>query len=74
MPYVNIKITREGGTTADQKAALMKGVSDLLRDVLGKDPRTTFVVIDEVELENWGIGGLPVPAYRASLRDTKQPG
>lgn len=68
MPYVNIKITREGETTPAQKAALIKGTSDLLRDVLGKDPRTTFVVIDEVDLESWGIGGLPVPAYRATLR------
>jgi 4-oxalocrotonate tautomerase len=65
MPYVNIKITREGGTTPEQKTALIKGVSDVLRDVLNKDPRTTFVVIDEVDLENWGIGGMAVPEYRA---------
>lgn len=64
MPFVNIKITREGGTTAAQKAALIRGVSDLLQDALGKDPATTFVVIDEVELEDWGVGGLPVPEYR----------
>ena len=67
MPYVNIKITREGNVTPGQKAELIKGTSDLLQRVLGKDPRTTFVVIDEVELESWGIGGLPVPAYRATL-------
>lgn len=64
MPYVNIQITREGGTTPDQKAALIRGATDLLRDVLGKAPATTVVVIDEVEMENWGIGGLPVEAYR----------
>ncbi|GIG60069.1 tautomerase [Longispora fulva] len=64
MPYVNIRITREGGTTAEQKAALIGGVTDLLRDVLDKNPATTFVVIDEVELENWGVGGLPVADYR----------
>ncbi len=64
MPYVNIKITREGDTTAAQKAALIKGVTDLLRDVLGKSPATTVVVIDEVDMENWGIGGLPVETYR----------
>ena len=63
MPYVNIKITREGAT-AEQKARLIKGVTDLLVDVLGKDPRTTVVVIDEVPLEDWGIGGLPVEEYR----------
>lgn len=64
MPYVNIKITREGGTTAQQKAALIGGVTDLLAKVLGKSPATTTVVIDEVELDHWGIGGLPVAEYR----------
>ncbi len=64
MPYVNIKITREGGTTPEQKAALIKGVTDVLVTVLDKSPATTFVVVDEVELENWGIGGLPVNEYR----------
>lgn len=64
MPYVNIKITRENGTTPAQKAALIRGVTDLLRDVLSKSPATTFVVIDEVDLDNWGVGGLPVPEYR----------
>jgi 4-oxalocrotonate tautomerase len=73
MPYVNIKVTREGtspgatSTTPEQKAALIKGVSDLLFQVLGKSPDSTFIVIDEVELENWGWGGLPVPAYRKQL-------
>jgi 4-oxalocrotonate tautomerase len=68
MPYVNIKITREGGTTGSQKAALIKGVTDLLATVLGKSPATTVVVIDEVELANWGIGGLPVEEYRQQAR------
>ena len=63
MPYVNIKITREGATPA-QKAALIKGVTGLLVDVLDKNPATTFVVIDEVETEDWGIGGLPVQESR----------
>lgn len=63
MPYVNIKITREGVTT-DQKAELISGVTDLLVRVLDKSPATTFVVIDEVTLEDWGIGGLPVEQYR----------
>jgi 4-oxalocrotonate tautomerase len=64
MPYVNIKVTREGVTPA-QKARLIKGVTDLLAEVLNKDPATTFVVIDEVALEDWGIGGLPVEEFRA---------
>ena len=66
MPYVNIKVT--GGIeapTPEQKAELIKGVTDLLYDVLQKDPATTFVVIDEVAMENWGIGGMPVTEFRA---------
>ena len=63
MPYVNIKITREGATPA-QKAELIKGVTELLQRVLNKNPATTFVVIDEVQLEDWGIGGLPVDEFR----------
>ncbi|SIQ30151.1 4-oxalocrotonate tautomerase [Rhizobium sp. RU20A] len=66
MPYVNIKITREGATT-DQKASLIKGVTDLLVTVLDKNPATTFVVIDEVAMEDWGVGGLPVADYRKTL-------
>jgi 4-oxalocrotonate tautomerase len=65
MPYVNIKITREGATPA-QKADLIAGVTDLLVRVLDKSPATTFVVIDEVAMEDWGIGGLPVAEYRAA--------
>lgn len=66
MPYVNIKITREGAT-AGQKARLIEGVTRLLADVLDKNPATTFVVIDEVDMEDWGIGGLPVAEYRKTL-------
>ena len=66
MPYVNIKITREGATPA-QKAELISGVTDLLVRVLDKNPATTFVVIDEVAMEDWGIGGLPVAEYRQTL-------
>lgn len=69
MPYVNIKVTREGGPdgtgpSQEEKARLISGVTDLLQQVLGKSPATTFVVIDEVDLADWGIGGLPVPEYR----------
>ncbi|MFA5903894.1 MAG: 4-oxalocrotonate tautomerase family protein [Desulfobacula sp.] len=63
MPYVNIKITREGAT-AEQKEKLITGVTNLLADVLGKNPKTTFVVIDEVETDNWGVGGETVTAIR----------
>lgn len=63
MPIVTIQITREG-TTPEQKAALIKGATDLLVEVLNKPPALTFVVIQEVELEDWGVGGLPVAEYR----------
>ena len=63
MPYVNIKITNEGAT-ADQKQQLIEGATQLLVDVLGKNPNTTVVVIDEVETDNWGIGGVPVTELR----------
>lgn len=64
MPYVNIKITREGATAA-QKARLIAGVTELLREVLDKNPATTVVVIDEVDTDNWGIGGETVTVRRA---------
>lgn len=69
MPYVNIKVTKEGGPSGtgpsdEEKVELIKGTTDLLARVLGKNPATTVVVIDEVALEDWGIGGLPVPEFR----------
>ncbi|OGS92623.1 MAG: tautomerase [Gallionellales bacterium GWA2_60_18] len=63
MPYVNIKITEEG-VTSEQKARLIEGVTNLLRDVLGKNPATTIVVIDEVPTDNWGIAGEQVSSRR----------
>lgn len=68
MPYVNIKVTREG-VSKEQKAALIQGVTQLLVDVLHKSPATTMVVIDEVDLDNWGIGGLPVVDFRQAQKD-----
>ncbi len=67
MPYVNIKITREGAT-AEKKAELIEGVTRLLADVLGKNPQTTVVVIDEVDTDNWGIGGESVTVRRKQGR------
>lgn len=66
MPYANIRITRTG-VTREQKSAVIKGVTDVLVKVLGKDPERTFVVIDEVDTENWGIAG-------ESIADRKQRG
>ena len=64
MPFVNIKITKEGATAA-QKAELIKGATDLLKNVLGKNPASTVVVIEEVETDNWGLAGESVTAQRA---------
>ena len=63
MPYVNIKVTKEG-VTAEQKAELIAGVTELLQSVLNKNPATTVVVIDEVDMDNWGIGGEQVTLIR----------
>jgi 4-oxalocrotonate tautomerase len=63
MPYVNIKITEEG-VTPGQKAMLIEGVTNLLKDVLGKNPATTVVVIDEIPTDNWGIGGEQLTSRR----------
>ncbi len=67
MPYVNIKITKTGAT-AEQKAELIKGATDLLQRVLNKNPAMTVVVIDEVETDNWGVGGETVTARNAKSR------
>jgi len=64
MPYVNIKITNEN-VTAEKKAELIQGATELLERVLGKNPQTTVVVIDEVETDNWGIGGETVTVRRS---------
>ena len=56
MPYVKIEVTREG-VSREQKQALVQGVTTLLQQVLGKDPATTFVTIDEIDTDNWGLSG-----------------
>ncbi len=67
MPYVKVKITRDG-VTAAQKAAVITGITQLLKDELGKNPETTFVIIDEVDTDNWGIGGQTVTERRENGR------
>ena len=63
MPFVNIKITNDG-VTSEKKAEVIAGVTKLLQQVLGKNPATTVVVIEEVSTDNWGIGGEQVTARR----------
>ena len=70
MPYVNIKVT--GGSeapSAEQKAELIRGVTELLSHVLNKNPETTVVVIDEIDMDNWGIGGKSVTVRRFEARN-----
>jgi len=64
MPYVNIRVTNEG-VTPEQKLELIEGATDLLSRVLNKDPATTFVIIDEVETDNWGVNRENVTTMRA---------
>ncbi len=74
MPIVTIQVTREGtnpdanSVTAEEKAALIKGASQLLLDVLGKPLDATYVIIEEVETSNWGWGGMPTLEYRRRRR------
>lgn len=67
MPYINIQITRES-MTAEKKAELIAGATELMVRILDKDPALTHVVIDEVELDNWGVGGLSVSAIRKGAK------
>jgi len=70
MPIVTIQVTREGtqpgadSVTAEEKAALIRGATELLQQVLNKPPESTFVVIEEVNTDNWGWGGLPALEFR----------
>ncbi|QPB22524.1 4-oxalocrotonate tautomerase family protein [Rhizobium sp. 007] len=70
MPIVTVQVTREGtipdrnSVTAEEKAAIIKGVSEVLLNVLNKPLESTYVVIEEVDLDNWGWGGLPTVRYR----------
>jgi len=63
MPFVNIKIAGDS-PTKEQKERVIKGVTDVLVKELGKNPATTFVVIEEVPADNWGIGGESVTERR----------
>ncbi|APO78136.1 4-oxalocrotonate tautomerase protein (plasmid) [Rhizobium etli 8C-3] len=79
MPIVTVQVTREGTTadrnsiTAEEKAAIIKGVSEVLLDVLNKPLESTYVVIEEVDLDNWGWGGLPTAQYRARRAPAAKP-
>lgn len=63
MPYVKIEVTREG-VTREQKQILIKGITDLITDTLNKDPHLTHVVIQEIDLDDWGYAGEQVSILR----------
>jgi 4-oxalocrotonate tautomerase len=63
MPYVNVRITKDG-VTAEQKAQIVAEITQTLQRVLGKRPDQTHIVIDEIELDNWGFAGMLVTEYR----------
>jgi 4-oxalocrotonate tautomerase len=63
MPYILIQVTDEG-VTKEQKEAMIAGATELMVNVLNKDPEATFVVIDEVNTDNWGHGGEVVTRRR----------
>ncbi|WEJ19065.1 4-oxalocrotonate tautomerase family protein (plasmid) [Sinorhizobium sp. K101] len=78
MPIVTVQVTREGSApgrdsvTAEEKAAIIRGVSEVLLDVLNKPLESTYVVIEEVDLDNWGWGGLPTVQYRRQRAEAAQ--
>jgi 4-oxalocrotonate tautomerase len=63
MPFVNVKITKDG-VTAEQKAQIVAEITQTLQRVLGKRPEHIHIVIDEVEPENWGYAGMLTTEYR----------
>jgi len=67
MPFVNIKITKDGATV-EQKKTLIEGVTRLLQQTLDKNPKTTHVIIEEIEMDNWGVGGETVTELRKKAK------
>ncbi|MBR2918280.1 MAG: 4-oxalocrotonate tautomerase family protein [Campylobacter sp.] len=65
MPYINIKVTKENGEpTAEQKAQLIEGVTELVSRVLGRNKSSTVVIIDEIDMQNYGLGGESIKSIR----------
>ncbi|WP_120945322.1 MULTISPECIES: 2-hydroxymuconate tautomerase family protein [Helicobacter] len=64
MPFVNIKITKEDGPTKEQKEALIAGVTDVLVQVLNKNKASTVVIIEEIDTDNYGLGGQSITRVR----------
>ncbi|MGS1108145.1 tautomerase family protein [Achromobacter anxifer] len=69
MPFVSIRITRDG-VTAEQKAQVIREVTETLERVLHKPPEWTHVVIEEIDTDNWGFGGVTTTEMRAGRAPT----
>jgi 4-oxalocrotonate tautomerase len=70
MPYVNVRLL-DTGVTPEQKDEIIKGMTDVLVKVLDKNPASTFIVIDEVPVENWGMGGTSIATARKAAAGKK---
>lgn len=71
MPYINVKITKDG-VTAEQKKRIVEEMTQTLVSVLDKKPEHIHIVIDEVEPENWGYAGMLTTEYRTKQKANKK--
>ena len=71
MPYVNVKIVKDN-VTREQKAQIVAEITETLQRVLKKEPEFTHIVIDEVDLDNWGYAGLLTSEILKSTQETKE--
>ncbi|WLH37978.1 4-oxalocrotonate tautomerase family protein [Pseudomonas sp. FP2196] len=70
MPFISVRITRDG-VTREQKAQVIKEITETMERVLNKDPKLTHIVIEEVDTDNWGYAGMTTTEYRKQLSDSQ---
>lgn len=70
MPFISVRITRDG-VTREQKAQVIKEITETMQRVLNKDPKLTHIVIEEVDTDNWGYAGMTTTQYRRQLADSQ---
>lgn len=68
MPFVSLRITRDG-VTPEQKAQVIAEFTETLKRVLNKRPDLTHIVIEEVDTDNWGYAGVTTTQYRKQLAE-----
>lgn len=66
MPFVSVRITRDG-VTREQKAEVIREITETLQRVLHKPPEWTHVMIEEIDTDNWGFGGVTTTEFRRKL-------